>query len=126
MSYVSTAVCGTDHNDWLKAIDGYKKEFGILEEKLAEAARKNNSREALAGIEHFQNQFIVQRNNIDVLRHNINEHMHKVFADSEKHAGRIETVLVGEHEQMKDAFISFEKVVADLRHEFSNYLSKWM
>lgn len=126
MSYTNVAHCGNEHTDWLNAIEFYKQDLDILQKRLAEVASKNNGREAMAGVEHFQNQFIVQRNNIDILRHNINEHAGKVFADAKEHAGKIENVLIGEHDQMKDEFNSFEKVVKDLREEFNQFLVKWM
>ncbi len=42
MSYTTVAHCGTDHQEWLKAIDFYDNELDILEERLAEVAKKNN------------------------------------------------------------------------------------
>lgn len=126
MSYTTVAHCGTDHQEWLKAIDFYDNELDILEERLTEVARKNNSEDALKGVEHFQNQFIIQRNTIDELRHNINEHAHKVATDVQSHAGRIETQQVKDHDTVKEEFESFEKVINELRDEFKLYLSKWM
>lgn len=126
MSYTTVAHCGTDHQEWLKAIDFYDNELDILEDRLAEIAKKNSSEEALKGVEHFQNQFIIQRNTIDELRHNINEHAHKVATDVQAHAGRIETQQVKDHDTVREEFESFEKVINDLRDEFKLYLSKWM
>lgn len=126
MSYTDTSHCGTDHNDWLQAIEFYEKDLDILENRLSEVASKNTSHDAMAGVEHFQNQLIVQRNNIDELRHSINEHVEHVADDVKHHAGKIETIFVGEHDKMKDEFESFEKVVKELRKEFNEYLSKWM
>lgn len=126
MSYLTVSHCGTEHQEWLKAIDFYDNEIDILEKRLTEIARKNTSQEAMAGVEHFQNQFIVQRNNIDELRHNINEHAHKTMLDAQQHAGHIETARAEEHDKMKEEFTSFEKVVNELRQEFNDYLTKWM
>jgi hypothetical protein len=111
MSYTTVAHCGTDHQEWLKAIDFYDNELDILEERLTEVVKKNNSEDALKGVEHFQNQFIIQRNTIDELRHNINEHAHKVATDVQSHAGRIETQQVKDHDTVKEEFESFQKVI---------------
>ncbi|MFM7300624.1 MAG: hypothetical protein ACKO1R_05725 [Crocinitomicaceae bacterium] len=35
---------------------------------------KNTDKEVLKQVEHFQNQFIIQRNNIDELKHTIKIH----------------------------------------------------
>ena len=126
MSYTTVIHFGSDHLEWLKSIDFYDGELDILENRLKEIVSKNNGAEAMAGVEHFQNQFIIQRNNIDELRHSINEHAVKVSADAKKHAGKMEAGFVGEHEQLKDGVKTFEKIVNGLRHEFNVFLAKWM
>lgn len=126
MSYTTVAHCGTDHQEWLKAIDFYDNELDILEDRLAEVAKKNSSEDAMKGVEHFQNQFIIQRNTIDELRHFIHEHEGKVSRDVQLHAGHIETQQVVGHDSLKEEFASFEKVINELRDEFKLYLSKWM
>lgn len=126
MSFVTAAVCGTDHHQWLSTIDFYDNELDILEKRLAEIISKNTGTDAMAGAEHFQNQFIIQRNNIDELRHSIREHDHHTAEDAYIHAGHIHSELVQEHKAVKDSFESFQKVVNELRVEFNDYLRKWM
>lgn len=126
MSFVTAATCGNQHHEWLQAIDFYDKELDILEKRLAEIISKNTGMDAMAGAEHFQNQFIVQRNNIDELRHSIREHDHKTAEDAWAHAGHIHSELVSEHAGVKEDFDSFEKVIKEVRSEFNDYLSKWM
>jgi hypothetical protein len=126
MSYTTVTQFGSDHLEWLKSIDFYEEEFDILQKRLEEIAGKNNGREVMVGVEHFQNQFIIQRNNIDELRDSINEHAGKVSVDAKKHAGKMETGFVGEHKQLRDRVRIFEKVVNDLRQEFNVFLAKWM
>ena len=126
MSYTTVAHFGNDHLEWISNIDFYKDELSVLENRLEEVARKNNGAEAMAGVEHFQNQFIIQCDNMDELRHSINQHTGKVSADAKKHAGRMEAGFVGEHEQLRGRVKTFEKIVNDLRHEFNVFLAKWM
>lgn len=126
MTYTSFSHCGTDHAEWLKALDFYKTEIGILEKKLREIVKKNTGHEAMALAEHFQNQFIIQRENIDKLKHDIHEHEGKVVKDIQAHAGKIEVGLAGEHDAESNQFKQLEEVINDLRHEFNLFLSKWM
>lgn len=125
MSYTSVSHCGTDHSQWLKSIDFYKDDLITMEDRLLEIVKKNNSKEAMAGIEHFQNQFILQRNNMHDLIHAIHEHDHRVAIEAKEHAGKVETILASEHDNLKDQFDSFEKIFNELRHEFNLFLSKW-
>ena len=126
MSHTNAAVLNYEHSDWLKAIDFYKEDLVILQKRLAEVAFKNTSSEAMAGVEHFQNQFIIQRNNLDELRHYINEHIQHFVLDAQVHGDKLESTTIDEHLQRKDEFMSLEKVMANLRHEFNDFLAKWM
>lgn len=126
MNDTSVSHCGNDHQQWLKSIDFYDDDLDILEKKLVEIISKNNGQEVMASVEHFQNQFIVQRNNIDELRHSINEHAGKVASGVQAPAGKGENVLDHEHDGLKEEFESFEKVISELRQEFNQFLAKWM
>lgn len=107
-------------------MDFYDSDLDTLEGRLVDIVKKNNNREAMAGVEHFQNQFIVQRNNIDELRHSINEHTHHVATDAQLHAGKMESSRTAEHALLQEQVAGFEKVMQELRHEFNLFLTKWM
>ena len=126
MSYTSITNVGNDHSFWRKGLDFYVDEIDLMETRLAEIAAKNTSFEARQGIEHFQNQFIVQRNNSDELKHEINLYVQKIGADSQQHAGHIDAALVTEHHKLQEQYEIFEKVMNGIRHEFKDYLAKWM
>jgi NAD-dependent SIR2 family protein deacetylase len=126
MTYTTVLHCGNEHSEWLKSLDFYDEELDTLENRLVEIVKKNNSHEVMAEVEHFQNQFIIQRNNIDELKHSIHEHSGKVAADAQLHAGKMETSLLGEHGGLKEQFDSFEKVINELRQEFNRFLSNRM
>jgi hypothetical protein len=126
MSFTNTTQVNAEHQEWLKGLDFYKEDIHILENRLTEIATKNTSFEARQGIEHFQNQFLVQRNNIDELRHKIKEHISTNGQKTELAAEVVENEKLAEHENLKDEYLSFEKVIKDLRQEFNIYLAKWM
>ena len=126
MNTVNVSLPENDHLPWLKSLKFYEKEFDILDRTLQEISKKNNTAEALVGIEHFQNQFIVQHANIDELKQVIHHHTFMVAEDAKKHPGELETVLVADHDNLKDQFDTFEKIANELRHEFNQFLTKWM
>lgn len=126
MSYTNTSHCGNDHDQWLKSISFYDDDLDVLENRLTEIVKKNNVQDAMAGVEHFQNQFIIQRSNINDLKHSIKKHAGNVAADAQVHAGKMDEYFIDEHGSLKTKVESFEKVMNDLRHEFSLFLAKWM
>lgn len=125
MSYTNAIHLGSAHKEWLSSLDFYKTEIEILEKRLSEVLNKNTGHDATAKGEHFQNQFIVQKNNIDELKHSINDHAHSVFLDVQKHVGRVHETRVDDHARLEDEVASFEKIVNALRHDFNHYLSLW-
>lgn len=58
-------------NDWLKELDFYFDELKLCEERLAEVAGKNTAAAIQANVEHFQNQFILQREQFELLQHDV-------------------------------------------------------
>lgn len=126
MTYSSITRISSDHTVWLKSLEFYKDEIRTLQNRLAEVATKNTTFEARQGIEHFQNQFIVQRNNIDELKHEMNHFADEVSHDVLHHAGHVSEPLVEEKKVLKEKYEDFERVMNGLRHEFNDYLAKWI
>jgi hypothetical protein len=126
MSFTNIAQVNTEHTEWIKGLEFYKDEIHTLENRLLEIATKNSSFEARQGIEHFQNQFVVQRNNIDELRHKIKEHIHIFTKLPELQEEVVENERLADHENLRDEYQSFEKIMRELRLEFNIFLAKWM
>lgn len=126
MSYTDISNLGNVQSEMLKGLDFYKDNIRIMETRLLEVAGKNNQFEARQGIEHFENQFIIQRNNIGQLRHRINEYTHEAVSDAAMHEGHIKRELLSRQEVLEQEYKSIEKTITDLSHEFTRFLSKWM
>ena len=123
MSYINISHIGNKHNDWLSGLAFYKDDIHMMEQRLAEIAGRKLDLMARQNMEHFQNQFIVQKNNIDELRHKINEHLKHLGKDAGLHGGHINESLVSEHGNLEAEYKMLESVMNDLRHEFNNYHS---
>jgi hypothetical protein len=63
-----------EHHDWMRALEFYKQELDILTKRLSEVSIQYTRTEVKADVEHYQNQFLIQRNNIDELMHDFKEH----------------------------------------------------
>lgn len=126
MSYTSITKMENLHDEALRGLNFYKEDIDILEKRLVEVAAKNSSFEARQDIEHFQNQFVVQQNNIRDLKHKIKNHVHELSIQSEGHGGRVETEKLGIEKELAGEYQELEKVINEIRHEFNRFLSKWM
>jgi NAD-dependent SIR2 family protein deacetylase len=115
-----------ENQDWLKRLDFYKEEITILKERLDEVTKKNNASDFLKDVEHFQNQFIVQRNNIDELAHSINLNEQGLVKEVNSNPVAVDHRKVENHLAEEDFIGYFEKNFAELRGEYNRFLSKWM
>lgn len=114
------------HNDWLRALNFYKGEINILNDRLTEIAGKYTSNEVAIQVEHFQNQFTLHRDNEEKLEHDIRLNLEQIARDAEEHTGFVSDNLLEQLKQNQQAFLSEEKHVNQLRHEFNTFAATWM
>lgn len=116
----------SEHREWLRGIEFYNIELDILKKRLAEVSQDYTNTDVKAQVEHFQNQFIVQINNLDELQSAIKKHENKIDKDSNEHAQHLTKETIAEHDNIRDRYYSLEKVINELRHEFNKFLTKYM
>jgi hypothetical protein len=104
----------------------YKDEIKILQNRLDEVASKNNSSECLKDVERFQNQLIIQRNNLDEIKHKVGLDENRLFAEVNKNEIAIDHRSIEFHAIEKDEVETFEVVFKDLRNDMMLFFTKWM
>lgn len=115
-----------EHKEWLNNLAFYKDEIKVMQNRISEIASKNSSAEVLKQIEHFQNQLIIQRNNIDELSHSIKDHENYLENRVNENPTAVDHRKVNDHPKMRDSYTSFDKVFNELRKELNAFLAKWM
>jgi hypothetical protein len=116
----------SEYADWLRAIAFYKDEIKILQNRLSEVSQRYTNVDVKSDVEHFQNQFIIQGNNLDDLAKDIKEHETHMSQDAEKMAQHLSNHTLAEHDAQRDRFAHLEKTITDLRHDFNRFLVKYM
>jgi hypothetical protein len=115
-----------ENNAWLSKLDFYKQEISILKGRLEELIQKNSSKELRKEIEHFQNQLIIQRNNLDNIAHAIKINEDELIAAIAVNPVAADKRKVDYHEREQDLVKTFEKNFNDLRRDFNKFAAKWM
>ena len=115
-----------DHKEWMNKLDFYKDDIKIFTKRLEEIASKNTDKEILAEVEKFQNQFIVQSNNIDQIKHIINLDENKLQAEVKRNPVAVDHRKMGNHDEERDLVDTFEKNFNGIRAEFNSFSGKWM
>ena len=126
MQTTSIKKIDSGHNEWKNALGFYKDELNIFKNRLTEVTAKNTTREIMQMVEHFQNQFLIQGENIDILKHDINEHLHHMVEEAQLKAGHVNKEEIPIHFLLKDRFENEQKVFTDLKQEFEQFLGKVM
>lgn len=114
----------SEHFEWLNKLSFNKDEVQSFNNRLAEVIKANNTTEVAANVEHFQNQFIRQREVIDELRHEIKQYENSLIEQVEANPVASDHRIVVDHPDLRDQMETFEKIYKDLKHEFTGFLAK--
>ncbi len=115
-----------EHTEWLNKLSFYQDELEIMKNRLAEIAQKYTSNDVLAQVEHFQNQFIVQDEQLDILKHNINEHEEYLQQRINENQVAADRQTSSDSPQIRESVASFERIFNGLRQEFNQFLTRTM
>jgi len=94
MSYTNVLNLPNQPRELEHMLKFYEQEFNFLEKLLGEVVSKNTSREALVEAEHFQNQFFIQKKNIEELETRIHRHHQQTADNAKHHAGKVDERLL--------------------------------
>ncbi len=115
-----------EHQEWLNKLAFYSDEIIVMRKRLEEIVSKNTNKEILSQAEHFQNQLVVQKENIDELGHSIKDHESYLENRVDENPVASDHRNVHDHPKMRESMNGFEKIFNELRHEFNGFLSKTM
>jgi hypothetical protein len=126
MEGVKIEVLHSEHMVWINKLEFYKDDIKILVKRLEEIVMKNTSRDVLAMVEHFQNQFIIQRNEIDEFHHAIKQHENELEKAVRENPTASNRQRLADHPEMRERMDRFEIIFHDLRQELIHFLAKVM
>ena len=126
MQTISVKKIDNRHSEWKSLLEFYKDELEVFENRLNEVAEKNTTKEIMQMTEHFQNQFLIQAENIDILVHDINEHLHLLANDIKQHGGHIDQGQMLTRDLLKTRVEKEQEIFRQIKTEFMRFLSKVM
>lgn len=115
-----------ENQDWLNRLQFYNEEILILREQLEEIASKNTATGVQKEVEHFENQFKIQRNNSDELAHKIRLNEGFLLNEINKNPVGVDHRTVPSHIAEKEFIEFYEKNFNEMRQEFKQFVAKWM
>lgn len=116
----------TELIEWLNKLAFYRDDIKILKDRLSEVALKNTSQDVLANVEHFENQFIVQKEQNDILRHDIKQYENVIEKSIAENPIASDHRKMDDQVRLRESIVMYEKIFAEMRKELISFLSKWM
>jgi hypothetical protein len=127
MKKINVSHVSNEHSYWLRTMNFYKTEISILRGILTEIAGKNTGADVMKEVEHFENLFMVQVDNIDRLSHDIHVNMSAIAkASMDANAGYIDGALVATHTELGTRYHDVEHVVRNAVDSFRKFAEQWM
>ena len=111
----------SEHNEWQNKIRFYRDEIKRLNNQLSEMVSKSSPPQTLASVEHFQNQFILQNEVLDIMRHDFKQHENEIESIQKGVHDNPNASISGNHMTHRESLVQFEKIFHDLRNEFNTF-----
>lgn len=111
---------------WVNELAFYKEEIKIFERQLETLVIKNPLDELSAKFEQFQNKFILQKEIIDHLKHdlNISEKQLATFAQELSGTG-LESIKMDNHTRLRERMATFRKLYTEMKEDFKRFEAEW-
>lgn len=119
----SAASIEKEHLTWLKHIDFYKSQLQVMEKELQLFAKESSSKKVAPRIEQFQNQFIRQREVLDVLRHNIKQHENEIERMTRFALEYLRDRVTKEHLIVRAEFRRYVELFIEMEQDFHDFLA---
>ena len=114
-----------EHELWLNELSFYRDELKTLDKFLLEVATANTGMDVMVQVEHFQNQFIREKEVLDELLHEIREEK-ALFVERIKNlpSVNLESEKYDDHTLLRDKMDTYKKIYVELKSDFMKFLSK--
>lgn len=110
-------------NDWLRELDFYLDELSILSKRLEDVVTANNGQSIMAKVEHFQNKFIMLREQLDILRHDVNNRNMAITQLSKESPEHTNEKSIQATNLLQSRMKDFVHSIIDTRYEFNRFLA---
>ena len=107
-----------DHELWDNEMKFYRNELEIFEHRLEQDVVRLSDRQALSELEHFQNQFILHGEVLDIMKHDIHLHESDMSAHDVKNENAMDSSLVIKHIAFRSRMETQRSIYGDLKKEF--------
>ena len=107
---------------WIRELIFYKEEIKIYEDHLEDIIMKDPDFDTRIQVEHFQNQFIRQKEVIDILKHDLHVSEKQLASIAGKLSGSgIQSMRLDNHGSLREKMATFRRIYRDIKIEFRKF-----
>lgn len=114
----------TDHQTWTANLAFYADQLKIMQERLLEVSSKNTIAEVKIKVEQFQNRFLIQRNELDILRHDVKMAEEALQAEIKENPVAIDHRKLDDDPQLRDRAATYTQLFEGLRDDFNRFVAE--
>jgi hypothetical protein len=115
-----------ENKKWMNSLLFYEDEINIMKKRLEELASGNSDKEVLIQVEHFQNQLIIQKDQIDQLKHEINLDNDILTSEMDRNNAVVDHRKVKDHSSIRIRMEVFERIFNSIRKELNAFIEKYL
>lgn len=112
-----------EHKQWMNELKFWEDEIKSFDIRLGEIVTRYTSNEIRARVEHFQNQFILHDEVIDIMKKEVKTHEKVIANYAEDHPVAIDRVHFDDHTNLRERMDTQRKIYGELKMEYFSFLS---
>ncbi len=111
-----------EQKKWSSQLAFYKDEIDVFELRLSELVQRFTAQKVLAEIERFQNQFIRQREVIDIINHQIGKKRRDLEQFARKNPKLSDLAVYSDQAGLREEMDSFLRIYKELKKDYNKLL----
>lgn len=115
-----------EHVQWRSELMFWEEQIASYIRRLEEVVTRYSENGVRAQVEHFQNQFILHNDVIDVLKKDIKKHEQHLADYAQEHPVAVNHVHFDDHSQLRDRMETQRNIYHDLKTKYFRFLSASM
>lgn len=115
-----------EHKQWRRELLFWEDEIKSFRNRMSELITRYSDKNMLARLEHFQNQFLIQENEIDELNDLINLHETNISEHMKKGEDALDLQVVKKHIEFRNHMDTQRNIYSELKGNFFRFLSEYM
>jgi len=115
-----------EHVQWRNELLFWEEQIGSYIKRLEEVVVRWTDNMVRAQVEHFQNQFILHNDIIDVLKKDIKLHEQHIASYAQENPIAIDHVHFEDHTQLRNRMETQRSIYGDLKDKYYRFLSEAM